>query len=98
MFWQVSSSATLGPGTSFAGTILALASITVDSAITVNGRLLARNGTVTLINDTINRPSTCLTGPVAGVGGAVVVPAVVVPAVVVPYRCRCTGRRQLRVP
>lgn len=67
VYWQVTSSATLGPGTSFAGTILALTSITVDDAITVEGRLLARNGTVTLINDTINRPDTCLTGPVAGV-------------------------------
>jgi hypothetical protein len=64
VYWQVTSSATLGPGTSFAGTILALTSITVDNAITVDGRLLARNGTVTLINDTITRPDTCLTGPV----------------------------------
>ncbi|MEO5921891.1 MAG: ice-binding family protein [Pseudolysinimonas sp.] len=71
VYWQVTSSATLGPGTSFAGTILALTSITVDNAITVEGRLLARNGTVTLINDTINRPDTCLTGPVAGGGGPV---------------------------
>ncbi|MEQ1737058.1 MAG: ice-binding family protein [Rhodoglobus sp.] len=77
VYWQVTSSATLGPGTSFAGTILALTSITVDNAITVEGRLLARNGTVTLINDTINRPDTCLTGPVAGGGGPVVVPPVV---------------------
>jgi hypothetical protein len=69
VYWQVTSSATLGPGTSFAGTILALTSITVDNSITVEGRLLARNGTVTLINDTINRPDTCLTGPVAGGGG-----------------------------
>lgn len=82
VYWQVSSSATLGPGTNFAGTILALTSITVDNAITVNGRLLARNGTVTLINDTIIRPATCLTGPVVaaavvpgGGGGPVVVGA-----------------------
>jgi hypothetical protein len=71
VYWQVTSSATLGPGTSFAGTILALTSITVDDAITVDGRLLARNGTVTLINDTITRPDICLTGPVAGGGGGV---------------------------
>jgi hypothetical protein len=74
VYWQVTSSATLGPGTSFAGTILALTSITVDDAITVNGRLLARNGTVTLINDTITRPDTCLTGQVPGVGGVTVTP------------------------
>ncbi len=74
VYWQVTSSATLGPGTTFAGTILALTSITVDNAITVDGRLLARNGTVTLINDTINRPDTCLTGPVPAVGGVTVTP------------------------
>lgn len=74
VYWQVSSSATLGPGTTFAGTILALTSITVDNAITVNGRLLARNGTVTLINDTITNPTTCLTGQVPAVGGVTVTP------------------------
>jgi hypothetical protein len=55
VFWQVGSSATLdGSGSTFDGTILALTSITVDEGVTVDGRLLARNGAVTLINDTIN--------------------------------------------
>lgn len=58
VFWQVTSSATLGSGSSFVGTILALTSITVNNGVTVNGRVLARNGTVTLDNDTITR-STC---------------------------------------
>lgn len=53
VFWQVTSSATLGSGSSFVGTILALTSITMDSGVTLDGRALARNGTVTLINDTI---------------------------------------------
>ncbi len=60
VFWQVTSSATLGSGSSFAGTILALTSITMNSGVTMDGRALARNGTVTLINDTITR-STCST-------------------------------------
>jgi len=51
VFWQVTSSATLGSGSSFVGTILAMTSITLDSAVNVQGRALARNGTVTLIND-----------------------------------------------
>jgi hypothetical protein len=55
VFWQVTSSATLGSGSTFEGTILALTSITIDSGVTVHGRVLARNGTVTLINDTITR-------------------------------------------
>lgn len=53
VFWQVTSSATLGSGSSFAGSILALTSISLDSGVTLNGRALARNGTVTLIDDTI---------------------------------------------
>jgi hypothetical protein len=62
VFWQVGSSATLGTGSTFRGTILALTSITVTSATTINGRVLARNGAVTLDNDTITSP-TCATTP-----------------------------------
>lgn len=58
VFWQVTSSATLGSGSTFVGTIMALESITVANGVSVNGRVLARNGTVTLINDTITL-STC---------------------------------------
>ncbi len=58
VFWQVTSSATLGSGSTFVGTIMALTSITMASGVTLSGRALARNGEVTLINDTITR-STC---------------------------------------
>jgi hypothetical protein len=54
VFWQVTSSATLGSGSTFVGTIMALTSITMANGVTVNGRALARNGDVTLINDKIN--------------------------------------------
>ena len=57
VFWQVGSSATLGTGSTFRGTILALTSITVTTGVTVDGRVLARNGAVTLDTDTITRPS-----------------------------------------
>jgi hypothetical protein len=60
VFWQVTSSATLGSGSTFVGTILALTSITMASGVSMNGRALARNGDVTLINDSITR-STCST-------------------------------------
>ena len=53
VFWQVGSSATLGAGSTFNGTILALTSITANAGVTVYGRLLARNGAVTLISDNI---------------------------------------------
>ena len=56
VFWQVGSSATLGTTTDLAGNILALTSITMNNGVTLNGRALARNGAVTLINDTITAP------------------------------------------
>lgn len=59
VFWQVGSSATLGSGSVFTGTIMALTSITADSTATIDGRLLARNGAVTLDSNVITRPASC---------------------------------------
>ena len=61
VFWQVSSSATLGTGSTFVGTIMALTSITVTTDVTIQGRVLARNGAVTLDFDTITS-AICATG------------------------------------
>jgi len=55
VYWQVGSSATLGTGTSFVGTILASASITATTGATINGRLLAQSGAVTLDTNVITR-------------------------------------------
>lgn len=57
IFWQVGSSATLGTFSKFSGTIMALASITATNGATINGRLLARTGTVTLNSNPITVPS-----------------------------------------
>lgn len=55
VFWQVGSSATLGTDTAFAGSILALTSITLNTnASIVPGRALARNGAVTLDSNNID--------------------------------------------
>jgi type VI secretion system secreted protein VgrG len=62
VFWQVGASATLGTGSSFAGTVMALQSITVTTGTTVEGRALARNGAVTLDNNVFTTPS-CATAP-----------------------------------
>jgi len=62
VFWQVGSSATVGTTSDFAGTILALSSATLDTGATVRGRVLARNGAVTLDDNTISVP-TCLAAP-----------------------------------
>jgi hypothetical protein len=67
VFWQVGSSATLGTGTVFVGTVMASASITANTAATIHGRLLARTGAVTLDTNTITT-STCASS-VSGSGG-----------------------------
>jgi type VI secretion system secreted protein VgrG len=57
VFWQVGSSATLGTGTAFEGNILALTSITANTGATIlDGRVLARNGAVTLDGNNIMAP------------------------------------------
>jgi len=53
VFWEVGSSATLGAGTQFVGTVMAGASITAGTAATVEGRLLAQTAAVTLETNTI---------------------------------------------
>jgi hypothetical protein len=72
IFWQVGSSATLGSGTTFLGNILAFDSITNDSAGVVAGRLLARNGAVTMADLTLTFPPAI---PPGGFGGAAPAPS-----------------------
>lgn len=47
IFWQVGSSATLGTGTNFLGTLIAFTSITLNTGTQVSGRTIARTGAVT---------------------------------------------------
>ena len=63
VFWQVSSSATLNSASTFVGTIMALTSDTLGARATVEGRVLARNGDVTLNTDTITAPPACAVVP-----------------------------------
>jgi ice-binding like protein/Big-like domain-containing protein len=65
LFWKLDT-AVLDTTTNFAGNILALTSITLNTGATVNGRLLARNGQVALDTNTVTRAQ-C--GPNAVIAG-----------------------------
>jgi Ice-binding-like len=69
VFWQVGSSATLGTGTRFVGTIMASATITANTAATIHGRLLAQTAAVNLDTNTITN-SNCASS-VSGSGGGI---------------------------
>lgn len=56
VFWRVNTAA-INTTATFKGNILALNSITVANGANIEGRLLARNGNVTLIKDTITVPN-----------------------------------------
>jgi len=73
VWWQVTSSATLGTASAMAGNILALTSITLNTSATLSGRTLARNGAVTLDSNTV---TACSGGPVPAVPPPVPVPVV----------------------
>jgi Ice-binding-like/Bacterial Ig-like domain len=58
IFWQVGSSATLGTTSTFNGSILSLASITLATGATLNGRALAQTaGAVTLDSNMVTVPA-----------------------------------------
>lgn len=63
IFWQVGSSATLGTNSTFAGTIMALTSVSVQTGTTVEGRALARNGQVSLDTNVFTIPSCNIPAP-----------------------------------
>jgi hypothetical protein len=68
VFWKVGSSATLGTGTRFVGTIMAAESITATTGATIHGRLLASVAAVTLDTNTITT-STCASSVGGGEAG-----------------------------
>ena len=61
VYWKVGSSATLGSTTAFIGNLMALQSVSLNNGATVVGRILARNGQVSLINNVLGTGN-CATG------------------------------------
>ena len=76
VFWQVGSSATLGTSSTLIGSVLASTSITATTGASIQGRLLASNGAVTLDTNTITRPSCPPPVPIT--------PATIAPTVIAP--------------
>ena len=71
VFWQVGSSATLGTTTAFAGNIIAQASVTLNTAATIQcGSAFALTGAVTMDANTVTSSDTA--GCEATTGGGVV--------------------------
>ncbi len=77
VFWQVGTTATLGANSTFVGSILADQSITLGAGVSVNGRLSAITGTITLDTDAIASPPPSIA--IGGVLNAASATAIVAP-------------------
>ena len=85
VFWRVGSSATLGTGSRFAGTLIAQAAVSANTGATIHGRLFAQDEAVTLQSNRFTAP-TCVTGggDLSSGGGASVVPGARGPQPTIP--------------
>jgi len=63
VYWQVGSSTTLGTNSVFVGTVMALTSISATTGAAITGRLLARNGSVTLDSNIVTAPACAQLAP-----------------------------------
>ena len=69
VYWQIGASATLGTNSRFIGTVMALTTITAQTGMTMDGRLLARNGAVNLDTNTITTSACSTNTGTGGTGG-----------------------------
>ena len=80
VFWRVGSSAVLGTGSRFAGTLIAQAAVSANTSATIHGRLFAQTAAVTLDSNVFTAP-TCVTtggdGDSGGDDGPIATPPVV---------------------
>lgn len=78
VFWRVGSSATLGTGSRFAGTLIAYAAVSANTSATIHGRLFAQTAAVTLQSNVFTAP-TCITTGGGGGSGVGASPGTTVP-------------------
>lgn len=57
IYWQVSSTATLGTGSAMIGTIMAETSVVMQTGATLQGRILARSAEITMDTNVITNPA-----------------------------------------
>jgi hypothetical protein len=74
VFWQVGSSATLDTGTQFVGTVMALTDVHLLTGTNVVGRVMARNGEVTLDTNTITQTGCALPSTAPSTSAATATP------------------------
>lgn len=110
VFWQVGSSATLDTTTAFQGNLMALTDISLNNGASVIGRVLARNGQISLINNVLDgslcgagsTPSPSTATPPSGPGTSGGAPsagtgrAVSVNRARIPRAARRNGRASVR--
>ncbi|HEV7741049.1 MAG TPA: ice-binding family protein [Pseudolysinimonas sp.] len=69
VYWRVGSSATLGTNSAFVGTLIAQASVAATTGATIDGRLFAQTGAVTLDDNVFTGPTCDLSTGDGSTGG-----------------------------
>jgi hypothetical protein len=97
VFWQVGSSATLDTTTAFQGNVMALTSISLNNGASVIGRVLARNGKISLINNVLDG-SRCRTATTSPSGTPGTTPSGTTPSGTTPPGTTPLGTSPSRIP
>ena len=87
VYWQVGSSATLVDNSQVVGTIIANTAVSLDGGASLQGRAIALNGGVTMIDNTITKPVILVPEP-----STFCLAALCIPAPLFAVRRRKTGR------
>jgi hypothetical protein len=69
VFWRAGAAATIGVGAAFAGTVIAGTSVNVNTDATIDGRLIAQTGQVSLLNNVFTSTPCISAGDGDSLGG-----------------------------